>query len=166
MFGACLQSMQVRELLWGYLFDLRSKIQHPWLLRSWRGTLMRSCFPLRSSTVTSTREGQTSFLTRLITIILLTLVFKGHPFMWRRTSRNRTKVAKRLDKALADLRWRMTFPDTSFLTYFLPILTIILLVCFFAGLENIEVKKTLPKKRGDRPFRFEDAWASHMLLGD
>lgn len=127
-----------KEPIWNFLVASRSSISHPWLLVEDYNDIL---FPLEVSGEKFYQGRADKFANMTANCILMDLGFKGHPFTWRHNYKSNFKVAKRLDRTLADLSWRMTFLKASILTSFPLTLIIILLVLFAMWV-----------KKGDSPF--------------
>lgn len=128
----CLTS---RESLWFHLSSLRRKINHSWLPL---GDFNDILHPSKVSSGIFYYEHAEKFAWMINNCDLLNLGFKGHPCTWRSTARNCTRVAKRLDRALVDMGWRMAFPKAPIIIIFSLTPTIILLVCFVIGINSFE----------------------------
>lgn len=76
----------------------------------------------------------------------------GGRFTWHRNCRGNRVVAKKLDRGLANLQWRLEFPEA-----YVEVLSRLHsdhnpILLHLGG---------LPQLRGSRPFRFEAAWIVH-----
>lgn len=76
----------------------------------------------------------------------------GGKFTWRRTCPGERRIAKMLDRCMANLPWRLNFPEA-----FVEIL------CRSQSDHNLILLRCggLPQLNGTRPFRFEAAWITH-----
>lgn len=88
---------------------------------------------------------------------LIDLGFKGNPFTWRHNSRSCATVAKRLDRALVDLNWRLAFPEALVFNIFSSYSDHNPIGVFLCRFEIL---------KGDHPFCYEAAWTCHPMFND
>ena len=76
----------------------------------------------------------------------------GNGFTWQRRNKGQCTILKRLDRAVADVGWRLLYPEA-----FVEVLPRI-----YSDHNPLFLRcEGLPSPRGQRPFRFEAAWVSH-----
>lgn len=76
----------------------------------------------------------------------------GGRFTWHRNCKGNRTIAKKLDRAVANIQWRMSFPEAF----------VEVLCCFHSDHNPIFLRLGgLPQERGPRPFRFEATWINH-----
>lgn len=98
----------MRSGLWEHLINLRSTINSPWVLLSDFNEILLP-FEVRGGSFTLARAN--CFAHVLEYCNLLDLGYMGSPFTWHRSSQGLKRMAKRLDRVLADCSWRTNFPD-------------------------------------------------------
>ncbi|PNX92520.1 ribonuclease H, partial [Trifolium pratense] len=83
---------------------------------------------------------------------LLDLNSVGGKFTWHRNCRGQRSISKKLDRGMANVTWRLNFPEAFLET-----------LCRVNSDHNPILLRCggLPIARGARPFRFEAAWISH-----
>ena len=139
----------MREGLWQYMMHFRSSVNIPWFLV---GDFNQILIPSKAKGCTISTSRAASFAHAIDVCDLMDIGLVGNSFTWVRRESGCTSMMKRLDRALATLSWRHLFPEAYVevlgkLHYdHFPLL----LRC--GG--QIVVK-------GDRPFRFLAAWATH-----
>lgn len=137
-----------RDKFWHYLCNLSKSISSPWLLiGDWNEILLpgeqKGCIFSPSRTAT--------FWDVLDQCGLMDLDSTGGKFTWHRTQGYKL-MAKRLDRGLANLQWRLNFQDA-----FIEVL------CRMHSDHNPLLLRLggIPQNRGPKPFRFEAAWIMH-----
>jgi endonuclease/exonuclease/phosphatase family metal-dependent hydrolase len=83
---------------------------------------------------------------------LLDLTTIGGRFTWHRNHNGIRILSKKLDRGLANMNWRLSFPEA-----------IVDVLCRLHSDHNPLLLRFggLPLNRGSRPFRFEAAWIDH-----
>jgi hypothetical protein len=83
---------------------------------------------------------------------LIDLNSVGGKFTWHINCNNQRGISKKLDRGMANLDWRLSFPEAYLET-----------LCRVSSDHNPILMRCggLPIARGTRPFRFEAAWISH-----
>jgi hypothetical protein len=83
---------------------------------------------------------------------LLDLTTIGGRFTWHRNHNGIRILSKKLDRGLANMNWRLSFPEA-----------IVKVLCRLHSDHNPLLLRFggLPLNRGTRPFRFEAAWIDH-----
>jgi exonuclease III len=99
---------QQRDLLWDYLTDLRVKIHDPWMLIGDFNDIA-SISEVVGGSFSYSRA--TKKLNMMEAFNLLDLGSTGSKYTWSRKNNNGALIAKRLDRAIADVRWRHVFPE-------------------------------------------------------
>lgn len=138
----------IRDTFWHHLCDLSRSITSPWMLiGDWNEILFsneqKGCF--------FSHNRAAAFGRVLDSCELLDLQSSGGKFTWHRTQGYK-HMAKRLDRALANLQWRLAFPEAFVET-----------LCRFHSDHNPLFLRLggLPQSRGPKHFRFEAAWIMH-----
>lgn len=137
-----------RETFWQHLCNLSRNITSPWLLiGDWNEILLsgeqKGCF--------FSHNRAESFGRALDHCGLLDIHSLGGRFTWHRTHGCK-HMAKKLNRALANIQWRLSFPEA-----FVEVL------CRLHSDHNPLLLKLggTPQPRGPKQFRFEAAWAMH-----
>lgn len=139
----------MRKSLWNYLQELRGRIAHQWvLLGDFNEILLPS--EQRGGLFSSSRAD--AFAACLDACSLMDMDYFGSNFTWQKQCRGGRMVARRLDRALCDLRWRMAFPDA----------TVEHLVRRHSDHNPILMRCSNHEDlREGKPFRFQAAWCTH-----
>lgn len=84
---------------------------------------------------------------------LLDVATTGGKFTWARNCAGQRRVAKRLDRGVANLNWRLAFPEAY-----------VEILCKFHSDHNSLLLRTACRTPtiGPRQFRFEAAWITHL----
>lgn len=138
----------IRNTLWQHLCDLNQNINSPWLLLGdWNEIL----FPGEQKGCIFSQSRASSFERVLDICGLLDINTTGGKFTWHCTQGYHQR-AKKLDRGLANLQWRMEFPEAS-----------IEVLCRMHSDHNPLLLRLggMPQVRGPKPFRFEAAWIVH-----
>src|ERR1044072_222170 len=97
-----------REALWQHLKSLRPTIQQPWMMI---GDFNEVCTPAE----TLGGEFHENRALQMISVMdecnLIDLGAIGTRFTWERWHQGERVLAKRLDRAMGDVSWRMLFPE-------------------------------------------------------
>jgi len=139
----------LRPNLWSHLVNFNRSIDAPWMLiGDFNETLLPS--DQRGGIFHSNRA--VSFSNFMTTCNLLDLTTTGGRFTWHRNNNGIHILSKKLDRGLANIDWRMSFPEA-----FVEVL------CRLHSDHNPLLLRFggLPLARGPRPFRFEAAWIDH-----
>lgn len=137
-----------RAIFWQHLCDLSRSLDLPWLLMGdWNEILL----PGEQKGCSFSHSRAAVFENVLDACGLLDLNTTGGKFTWHRIQGYR-HMAKKLDRGLANLQWRLGFPEA-----FIEVL------CRLHSDHNPLFLRLggLPMARGPRPFRFEAAWIMH-----
>lgn len=137
-----------RELFWQHLCNLSLSIDFPWfLIGDWNEILL----PGEQKGCIFSHSRAASFWNVLDTCGLLDINTTGGKFTWHRKQGYKL-MAKKLDRGLANLQWRLKFPNA-----FIEVL------CRLHSDHNPLLLRLggLPQMRGPKPFRFEAAWIVH-----
>lgn len=136
----------IRANFWQHLGDLSRGIDLPWLLLGdWNEILI----PGEQKGCLFSHFRAASFGNVPDVCGLLDLNTTGGKFTWHRTQ---GQMAKKLDRGLANLQWRLGFPEAF----------IEVLYRLHSDHNPLFLRLGgLPLARGQRPFRFEAAWITH-----
>lgn len=94
--------------LWAHLIELRQRVNDPWLaLGDWNEICSLS--EVVGGDFSATRAS--NMLNMLEACNFIDLGFMGPRFTWERRVNGRRTMAKRLDRALGDMPWRMLFAE-------------------------------------------------------
>lgn len=144
----------MRTPFWTYLSDLNRSIAGPWMLiRDFNETILPS--DQRGGTFNHSRA--TVFSNFMADCNLLDLTAVGGRFTWHRNHNGHRILSKKLDRANANVDWRLSFPEA-----FVDVL------CRTHSDHNPILLRFggLPQSRGHIPFRFEAAWIDHVDYAD
>lgn len=137
-----------RDHFWNYLCNLSRNITSPWLLiGDWNEILLsneqKGCF--------FSHNRAAAFENVLDICGLLDMNSIGGRFTWHRTQGYK-HMAKKLDRALVNLQWRLSFPEA-----FVEVL------CRLHSDHNPLLLRLggIPQARGPKHFRFEATWIMH-----
>ncbi|XP_072077874.1 uncharacterized protein [Arachis hypogaea] len=138
-----------RVELWSHLLDIGLCIQDPWVVVGDFNDIL-SVHEVKGGNYYSTRSSV--FASTLDSCGLFYLTTSGRRFTWFRKIQGNREIAKRLDRACCTTEWRLLFPEA-----FVEVLSRshsdhcpLLIRC-----------QGVPIKKGNRPFRFQAAWATH-----
>lgn len=137
-----------RDTFWQYLCNVSQNIDTPWLLLGdWNEILL----PGEQKNCIFSHNRATAFWNVLDSCGLLDLQTSGGKFTWHRMEGYK-HMAKKLDRGIANLQWRLAFPEA-----FIEVL------CRLHSDHNPLFLRLggLPQMRGPRPFKFEAAWIVH-----
>ncbi|PNY14401.1 ribonuclease H [Trifolium pratense] len=139
----------LRPNFWNYLINLQTTIAGTWMLiGDFNETLLPS--EQRGGVFNHTRA--TVFANFIDNCNLLDLTTTGGRFTWHRNHNGLRILSKKLDRGLANISWRLAFPEA-----FIEVL------CRLHSDHNPLLLRFggLPTAAGPRPFRFEAAWINH-----
>ncbi|KAF7812868.1 ribonuclease H [Senna tora] len=142
-----------REFLWTHLIELKQSMTGPWLLL---GDFNDILLPSEVSGGAFLTRRAEKFSDTLHKCELMDLGCKGNTFTWRRTMRNNVRIAKCLDRALANVEWRVTFPGASVHNLFSN----------YSDHNPVGVFLNKPAPNRNKPFRMEAAWTLHPAFPD
>lgn len=144
----------MRTPFWNYLTNLNNTITSPWILI---GDFNETTLPSdqRGGVFNHTRAALFSNFMNDCNLLDLTTI--GGRFTWHRNQNGLRILSKKLDRGMANIDWRLSFPEA-----FVEVLYRLHsdhhpLLLRFGG---------LPLARGSRPFRFEAAWIDHDDYAD
>ncbi|XP_057418984.1 uncharacterized protein LOC130713213 [Lotus japonicus] len=138
-----------RDSLWDHLSILRTQITKPWLAV---GDFNEILYPSEVRGGAFLPGRALRFASVLDNCDLLDLEAKGGLFTWHRKERGILRISKKLDRALADSEWRLSFPEA-----FVEVQT-----RMHSDHNPILVRFNAPEERTrDRPFRYLAAWSNH-----
>lgn len=140
----------MRTPFWTYLSDLNRSIAGPWMLiGDFNETILHS--DQRGGIFNHSRAA--IFSNFMADCNLLDLTAIGGRFTWHRNHNGHRILSKKLDRAIANVDWRLSFPEA-----FIDVL------CRTHSDHNLILLRFggLPQSRGHRPFRFEAAWIGHV----
>ncbi|GAU41147.1 hypothetical protein TSUD_190470 [Trifolium subterraneum] len=138
----------IRLKLWDHLMDLRNLIRGPWLLLGDFNEI-RSCTEVVGGDFIISRANSFSHMMDNCSVMDLDTI--GGFFTWRRNTRFGGHLRKKLDRCLADVDWRMAFPDS--LAELLP--------AHDSDHNPILVSCMKANSRRPKSFHFQAAWLSH-----
>jgi len=144
----------MRPNFWTYLTNISHTINGPWMLiGDFNETLLPS--DQRGGIFNHNRAGL--FSNFMNNCNLLDLTTTGGRFTWHRNRNGIRILSKKLDRGLANVDWRISFPEA-----FVEVL------CRLHSDHNPLLLRFggLPLARGPRPFRFEGAWIDHKDYAD
>jgi len=135
--------------LWTHLTSISHHITSPWMLI---GDFNETLLPgdLRGRIFNQTRAITFSIFMDNCNLLDLTTI--GSRFTWHRNNNGLRIISKKLDRGLANVAWRLAFPE-AFVEVF----------CRLHSDHNPLLLRFggLPIARGNRPFRFEATWTDH-----
>jgi hypothetical protein len=139
----------MRTNFWNYLSSTSQSIISPWMLI---GDFNETLLPSDQRGGIFQHNRAALFSTFMDNCNLLDITTTGGRFTWHRNNNGIRILSKKLDRGLANVDWRMSFPEA-----FVEVLCRLHydhnpLLLRFGG---------LPLARGPRPFRFEAAWIDH-----
>jgi endonuclease/exonuclease/phosphatase family metal-dependent hydrolase len=139
-----------RPNLWNHLVHISHSIHAPWMLI---GDFNETLLPSDQRGGVFHHNKAASFSNFMNSCNLLDLTTTGGKFTWHRNNNGIRILSKKLDRGLANVDWRMNFPEA-----FVEVLCRLHsdhnpLLIRFGG---------LPLARGQQPFRFEAAWIDHL----
>lgn len=138
----------IRDTFWQHLCNMSLNIQSPWMLiGDWNEILL----PREQKGCIFSHNRAAAFGRVLDVCGLLDLNTTRGSFTWHRTQGYK-RMAKKLDRGLANLQWRLHFPEAY-----------IEVLCRLHSDHNPLLLRMggLPQSRGPKPFRFEAAWMVH-----
>ncbi|XP_029143947.1 uncharacterized protein [Arachis hypogaea] len=138
-----------RVELWSHLLDIGLCIQDPWVVvRDFNDIL--SVHEVKEGNFYSNRSS--IFASTLDSCGLFDLTTFGRRFTWFCKIQGYKEITKRLDRACCTTEWRLLFPEA-----FLEVLS-----RFHSDHCPLLIRcQGVPIKKGNRPFRFQAAWATH-----
>jgi len=144
----------MRTPFWNYLINLNSTITNPWILI---GDFNETTLPSDQRRGIFNHTRASLFSTFMNDCDLLDLTTIGGRFTWYCNHNGLLILSKKLDRGIANINWRLSFPEA-----FVEVLYRLHsdhnpLLLRFGG---------LPLARGPRPFRFEAAWIDHEDYAD
>lgn len=144
----------LRLPFWNYLSHLSQTITGPWMLI---GDFNETILPSDQRGGIYNHFRATLFSNFMSHNNLLDLTTTGGKFTWHRNHNGLRILSKKLDRAIANIKCRLSFPEA-----FVEVLCRLHsdhhpLLLRFGG---------LPLARGHRPFRFEAAWIDHADYAD
>jgi len=139
----------IRSSLWNHLSTLNQNISGPWMLI---GDFNETLLPSDQRGGIFNQSRAATFSTFMDNYQLLDITTIGGRYTWHRNNNDLRILSKKLDIGLANVSWRIAFPET-----FVEIL------CRLHSDHNPILLRFggLPLARGPRPFRFEAAWIDH-----
>ena len=140
--------------LWNHLTTINQHINSPWMLI---GDFDETLFPSDQRGGIFNRNRAITFSTFLDNCNLLNLTTIGGSFTWHCNNNGLCILSKKLDRGLANVAWRLAFPEA-----FVEVL------CRLHSDHNPLLLRFggLPINRGIRPFRFEATWIDHEDYAD
>lgn len=139
----------VRSSFWSYLVELRSRVSKPWMLIGDFNEVLLASECKGGSFVHSRAR---LFQDCLNACNLSDVKVVGSGFTWQRSRHGQPTILKKLDRVVADMGWRLRFPEA-----FVEVLPRI-----YSDHNPLFLRCTgLPAPRGQRPFWFEAAWVAH-----
>ncbi|KAJ1399376.1 Reverse transcriptase zinc-binding domain [Sesbania bispinosa] len=139
----------VHEELWRHLQESYARISDPWFLA---GDFNEVLLPSEVRGCNFIHSRAERFSNVIDTCALMNLDVVGGRFFWFRNSQQGTSMAKRLDRVLVNHSWRLAYPEAF--TETLP-------GCFSDHSPLLVRVDGVGRERGQRPFKFLAAWASH-----
>jgi hypothetical protein len=144
----------MRTPFWNYLINLNHTITSPWILI---GDFNETILPSEQRGGTFNHSRAALFSNFMNDCNLLDPTTIGGRYTWHRNHNGLRILSKKLDRGIANINWRFSFPEA-----FIEVLYRIHsdhnpLLLRFGG---------LPLARGPRPFRFEAAWIDHEDYAD
>jgi hypothetical protein len=135
----------LRTQFWSYLSNLSQTIIGPWMLI---GDFNETLLPSDQRGGVYNHSRTTLFSNFMSNCNLLDLTTTGGKFTWHRNHNGLRILSKKLDRAIANINWRLSFPEA-----FVEVL------CRLHSDHNPLLLRFggLPLARGPRPFRFEAA---------
>ncbi|PNY05589.1 ribonuclease H [Trifolium pratense] len=139
----------LRPNFWNYLINLQNTITGSWMLI---GDFNETLLPSDQRGGIFNHSRAASFAEFMEKCNLLDLSTTGGRFTWHRNHNGLRILSKKLDRGLANVTWRLAFPEA-----FVEVL------CRLHSDHNPLLLRFggLPLARGPRPFRFEAAWIDH-----
>ncbi|XP_029146874.1 uncharacterized protein [Arachis hypogaea] len=138
-----------RVELWSHLLDIGLCIQDPWVVVGDFNDIL-SVHEVKGGNFYSNRSS--IFASTLDSCGLFYLTTSGRRFTWFCKIQRNKEIVKRLDRACCTTEWRLLFPEA-----FVEVLSRshsdhcpLLIRC-----------QEVPIKKGNQPFRFQAAWATH-----
>ena len=140
----------IRVGLWDYLRSLKQRVRFPWLvLGDFNEIKCRS--EVRGGKFVRNRAN--IFASCLEDCELLDVGMMGGCFTWQRYVEGQQSIAKKLDRVVADIHWRMLFPNA----------VVEVLPRFYSDHNPLLLRcDGLSQTMGQKPFRFEAAWTYHQ----
>jgi hypothetical protein len=144
----------LRPNLWSHLVNISHSTNIPWILI---GDFNETLLPSDQRGGIFHHNRAATFSNFMNICNLLDLTTTGGRFTWHRNNNGIRILSKKLDRGLANVEWRMSFPEA-----FVEVL------CRFHSDHNPLLLRFggLPLSRGSRPFRFEAAWIDHNDYAD
>ncbi|XP_039684948.1 uncharacterized protein [Medicago truncatula] len=139
----------LRPTLWSHLVNINHIIDGPWMLI---GDFNETLLPSDQRGGVYHHNRAASFSNFMTACNLLDLTTTGGRFTWHKNNNGIRILSKKLDRGLANIDWRIAFPEA-----FVEVL------CRLHSDHNPLLLRFggLPLSRGPRPFRFEAAWIDH-----
>jgi endonuclease/exonuclease/phosphatase family metal-dependent hydrolase len=139
----------LRTNFWNYLIDLSLTITGPWMLI---GDFNETLLPSDQQGGIFQHTRASLFANLMDQCNLLDLTTTGGRFTWHRNHNGIRVLSKKLDRGLANMEWRLAFPEA-----FVEVL------CRLHSDHNPLLLRFggLPIVSGPRPFCFEAAWIDH-----
>jgi exonuclease III len=139
----------LRPNFWSYLTNLSHTITGSWMLI---GDFNETLLPSDQRGGIFHHNRAALFSNLLDSCNLMDLTTTGGRFTWHRNQNGVRILSKKLDRGLANVDWRLSFPEA-----FIEVL------CRLHSDHNPLLLRFggLPLARGPRPFRFEAAWIDH-----
>ncbi|XP_024632727.1 uncharacterized protein [Medicago truncatula] len=144
----------MRPNLWNYLVNINDTITGPWMLI---GDFNETHLPSEQRGGTFHHNRAATFSNFMNNCNLLDLTTTGGRFTWHKNNNGIRILSKKLDRGMANVDWRLSFPEA-----FVEVL------CRLHSDHNPLLLRFggLPLTRGPRPFRFEAAWIDHYDYGN
>ena len=144
----------LRPSLWNHLTHINHTIDGPWMLI---GDFNETLLPSDQRGGIFHHNRVAAFSNLMTTCNLLDLTTTGGRFTWHRNNNGIRTISKKLDRSIANVDWRMAFPEAS-----------VEVLCRLHSDHNPLLLRFggLPLARGPRPFRFEAAWIDHHEYAD
>jgi hypothetical protein len=135
--------------LWNHIIDLRRDVDGPWLLVGDFNDIIHPS-EQRGGNFSPARAAALGNVMDKCSLVDVSST--GGNFTWNRPCSGSRMIFRKLDRALADISWRMAFPDAY-----------VEVLCKFHSDHNpLLLRCGIPLQNyGPRPFRFEAAWITH-----
>lgn len=139
----------MRDPFWQYLCDINNSINCPWLMIGYFNENLLPGDQRGGSFLFNRSDAFARMFDQCGMVDLNTI---GGRFTWHRNCKGNRSIAKKLDRAVADLQWHMAFSEA-----------LVEVLCRFHSDHSPILLRLggLPQERGPRPFRFEAAWIMH-----
>ncbi|KAK2378521.1 hypothetical protein QL285_066416 [Trifolium repens] len=144
----------LRNQCWDHLCDVHSRYEGPWVII---GDFNEIISPREQRGGNFYQHRADGLITMMDNCNLVDLSSVGGKFTWHRNCRGQRSISKKLDRGMANLNWRVNFPEAFIET-----------LCRNNSDHNPIFLRCggLPIARGARPFRFEAAWINHSDYED